>query len=105
MISSILTELLAELRRIRQALERSERELLSITAAAKRLGVSKTTLAELVARGRVASVPVGKRARISRAEIERLSREGLPRLDARGRPRKQRSVADRVAAIMAIPVD
>lgn len=100
----VSVEILAELRRIRQALERSDRELLSIAAAAKRLGVDRAHVGKLVAAGLVEVVRVGSARRVPKSEIERLGREGLPRLERRGRPRKRPNLADENEQIRRLPV-
>lgn len=103
MLAQKLDTLIAEVRALRQQTQTGNRELLSKPEAAKLLGIDRNRLSALAAAGVVRAVPVGKRDKIPREEIERLAREGIPREPRKpGRPRKAtRSVED---AIRALPL-
>lgn len=92
-------EILRELRRIGDGIEtlidgqlRGPKVSLTLTQAAKALGVQRGRLGHLVTAGRIAAIREGrggKRIKIARSEVERLAREGLPpEPTRRGRPRK-----------------
>lgn len=82
--TTILAELLAEVRRQTGLLERAHRErerepraLLSKREAARLLGVSRgRTLDALLSSGQVRAVHIGRRLRVPLAEIERFQAEG-----------------------------
>ena len=72
-IERLLEQLVGERRR-----RGSEAALLSKRAAARRLGIGRPYLDELLAAKVVRSVLVGGRPRIPAAEVERLALQGLP---------------------------
>lgn len=51
--------------------------LLGISKAAELLGLSRSTLYQLVGTGRVRVIRIGRSVRIPRQELERLANEGL----------------------------
>lgn len=89
----------------------SASELWTLARAARALGVSKRTLGEFVASGRVRAVPwPGGRKRIPCEEVERIKGEGLPASVPRppGKRKAQRPTTTRgelLAAIDAIDVE
>jgi len=106
---SVLTEILAELREIKQALaerpaaprqrERKtqpDRRLWTIRATAKALGVDRSRLYEFIRSEAIKTVPAGGgRVRIPLEEIQRIEREGLPDGSTTSRPRSRRRSPNR----------
>jgi putative resolvase len=64
---------------------KQEPKLLRVSVAAHELGLHPTTIRRWLAQGKLASVQVGREARIPRAEIERFLGEAKPRLVLYGR--------------------
>ncbi len=52
-------------------------ELLSITAAARKLAVGKDTLYNLITAGRIGYIEIGKRKKITHAELIRFQNESI----------------------------
>lgn len=102
-VKMILREIRDELRAQNRLLASHSKATLSISAAAKLIGIDRHELAERVAAGDVRSVPHGSRRKIPRAEVERIAWTGLPRREAPAKPqrRKPASAAD---AIRALPL-
>jgi excisionase family DNA binding protein len=63
--------------------------LLSPVEAALTLGISRSTLYELMAKGRLRSVRIGRARRIRYADVEKLSETGASLEDAPRRHRRQ----------------
>lgn len=103
-VRELLGEIRDDLRRQNALLSSHSKATLSITQAARLLGVDRHELGRRVAAGEVRSIPVGQRARIPRAEVERLAQVGLPArvVPARQRRRRPVSVGE---AIRAIPLE
>jgi excisionase family DNA binding protein len=71
------------------AATRSTPLLLSPIEAALTLGISRSTLYELMAKGLLRSVRIGRARRICHADVERLSDTGASLKDAPARRRKK----------------
>jgi excisionase family DNA binding protein len=95
-LNAAIREVLAEVRLLRdlvhEALDYRRPAPVSIRRAARLLEVNRATLAKLVQRGEIRTVPWGSpgrgRYRIPRTEVERIARQGLPDLTGR-RPRRR----------------
>ena len=89
---------------------RTEPMLVSLTEAARRLGVDRTdTLPRLILNGSIRTVWVGKRQKISQVELHRFCEAGEAarpeRAPARRQLRPTVSPAELRARILAIPLD
>lgn len=84
----LLTEIRDLLVLLVKATTKADRKLFTKGDAARRLGVSRSTVERICLNGSVKQVPVGRRYRIPLSEIERLERDGIPGPKRRGRPPK-----------------
>jgi excisionase family DNA binding protein len=57
-----------------------ERRLYRPVEAAEAIGVGRATIYRLIAEGRIATVVINERLRVSAAEIDRIAAEGVPSL-------------------------
>ena len=105
-LQTALERIEATLAKLVRERTRPPSEAVSIRQAASLLGIDRCrTLPALIAAGTIRTVEIAGHVRVPRSEIERVLREGAP-LACQQKPRGQRmeSVADEVAAIMAIRV-
>lgn len=102
-LEALLERILGELRRQNAILESHSKATLSISAAAKLIGIDRHELSKRVAAGDVRSVPYGTRRKIPRAEVERIARAGLPKREAPAKL-KRREPASTADAIRALPL-
>lgn len=88
-MSTTLEDLAAALRRIEARLAEPQPMCFKLPDAAARLGVSITTLREMMARGEIRTSTVGRRQMVSLAELERVAApdEDRPRVERRQRER------------------
>lgn len=104
-VAELLRDIRDELRAQNRLLASHSKATLSISAAARLVGIDRKDLAKAVEAGTVRSVPMGARKKIPRDEVERLARVGLPKPEPtprrRRKPQSPRSVAD---AIRALPI-
>jgi hypothetical protein len=109
-IADVITARLEErFFRLAQPPRRQESRLLSLTAAARWLGVDrKTTLLDLIHDKRLRTVLVGNRCKVPLVELERIEWEGTTRRRSNRSIRTSSSrgqgAADVAAAIRAIPI-
>jgi hypothetical protein len=112
-IFQTLNEILTELREIKDYVldlrarnRRPEKVLLSLQAAAARLGVSRnSTLLEMIERKQIRTVDANGKRRIPAFEIERVAAEGFNVFNQkRRRPVLKRIDTDPVAAVRALKV-
>lgn len=102
-LEELLATLIEEVRKQNRILESHSKATLSISAAAKLIGIDRHELAARVAAGDVRSVPYGTRRKIPRAEVERIARAGLPKREAPAKL-KRRKPASTADAIRALPL-
>lgn len=105
-VLAMLAEIRDELRAQNRLLSSHSKATLSISAAARLIGIDRKELAASVAAGDVRTVTVsGTRPKIPRDEVERISKVGLPKKAAptrtRPKPKPKRSIGD---AIRALPL-
>jgi hypothetical protein len=86
-VAGMLAQLVREVSALRAELHRergvrsSERRLLSLRAASRRLGIDRSRLGRWIAQGKVRGVQIGEgrgSLRISASELERIERDGVP---------------------------
>jgi excisionase family DNA binding protein len=87
-------ELVAALREeLTPAAQPSPPELLDVREAARRVGISRTSLYQLLGRHEVRSIKVGRRRLVPASALLALEHEGAPSL-ALASPRKKKAAAD-----------
>lgn len=90
-VIKLLEEIRDDLRALRQESRAADRFLVSRTEAARRLGVRKAKIADLIASGRLQTTKDGGRDKIHVDSLKRLSESGdlapKPRRRTRGRTR------------------
>lgn len=97
-----LDEILEELKRLSRLMESPGPRLFKYGQAAKALGVSVTTVKQLIRDGELATVKIGKRPMIPMSEIERLSTPAAPKSTSSRAPRRRRGQRDAKAEAAAL---